>query len=351
MRFAPFVCLWSLVLAAPVSHAQTPPPFNCGPEAYLFQGDTTGLYALDLATGQATLLKAHILPTGPNQILNAFGYNRMDDYIWGARRNTGQLVRIAADYSDSLFSIQFLPAASYNVGDIDANGVMYLYDSGSTTIYRIDLNPLSINYLQQLPPLPTTPAVIYDWAFSPVDGNLYAVDTLEQVFRYNPNTGARQTLGTATGGGIGSATGSFGAAYMDVAGNMYLSENDSGYIFRIDTIHTGNVAATFFAQGPASSVNDGARCATAVVPTGIGEGIPGVAVTVYPNPFGDLLQVSWADPSEAELALYDITGRQVFRGRFSGSARIPTRRFGSGVYWLKVTVDDKIAWRQILKRW
>ncbi len=349
-RFIANVVLTALAAQVMPCTAQPGPPFSCGPEAYLFQGDTTGMWALDLATGQAALLKAHFIPSGPNQILNAFGYNPKDNYIWGVRKNTNELIRIASDFSDSLFFIPFMPAASLNVGDFDANGVMYLYDSGTSTIYRIDLDPGSPGYLQQLPPVPTQPAIIYDWAFSPVDGFLYGVDTMEQVIRFDPANGTQTLLGTASGGGIGSATGSFGAAYMDVAGNMYIAENDSGWIYRIDTIHTGNTTASFFATGPSASVNDGARCPTASVPTGIKEEMPGLIIAVYPNPFHDLISLSLSTDEMGEVMLFDVAGRLLHRERFHRALEIPLRHLSRGAYLLQITAGASSTWKKILKQ-
>lgn len=60
---------------------------------------------------------------------------------------------------------------------------------------------------------------------------------------------------------VGEA-GVFGAVYFDVTGNLYISRNNDGHIFRINT-NWNYPVAEFFAYGPSSSNNDGARCALA----------------------------------------------------------------------------------------
>ena len=66
-------------------------------------------------------------------------------------------------------------------------------------------------------------------------------------------------LGSATELGNVGETGTFGAAYFDVNGQFYFSRNSDGYIFRVN-IDAGEYLAQFFAFGPSSSTNDGARC-------------------------------------------------------------------------------------------
>src|SRR5690606_596583 len=115
--------------------------------------------------------------------------------------------------------------------------------------------------------LTTTASNITDWAFSPADGNLYALGNggSYNLLRFDTATGARTIVGTVTGGGIqGANEAPYGAAYMDIDGNLYLSSNTTGRIFRIASPHTGEVTAVLMSQGPASDNNDGARCPAVV---------------------------------------------------------------------------------------
>ncbi|MEM7259522.1 MAG: LruC domain-containing protein, partial [Pseudomonadota bacterium] len=59
-------------------------------------------------------------------------------------------------------------------------------------------------------------------------------------------------------------SGTFGAAYFDPDGHLYVGRNHDGYIFRI-AVNTGEYVAEHFAIGPPSNINDGSRCAIAPV--------------------------------------------------------------------------------------
>jgi gliding motility-associated-like protein len=237
--------------------AQQGPPFTCNTSVYLFQGNPTNMFGLDLNTGIAQSLASPLIANPPNQSLNAFGFNRVDNYIWGYRQNANEIIRVASDYSVTIFPIAGLPAnTSFNVADINENGIMYLYFDNSLTLYRIDLNPIG-NPQLILPNLAITPSHISDWAFSPVDGNIYAINNdTWHVYRFD-TAGVRTDLGIANGGGIQEGTG-FGATFMDSLGNMYSVCNSNGKIFKIALPNTGNITATLYSQGATSYQNDGA---------------------------------------------------------------------------------------------
>ncbi len=69
-------------------------------------------------------------------------------------------------------------------------------------------------FLTLLAPVLTTSAMdIADWAFSPVDGQLYGVGTTgttHNLYRINPVTGIRTVVGLVTGNAAFTA-GAFGA--------------------------------------------------------------------------------------------------------------------------------------------
>ncbi|HRH70815.1 MAG TPA: PKD domain-containing protein [Flavobacteriales bacterium] len=172
--------------------------------------------------------------------------------------NTNEIVRIASDYSVTLFPIAGLPIKPYNSGEISEDGILYLYAGANvdTAFYRVDLGPPSPQLI--LPNLPLTPTSISDWAISPIDDNLYTIaNNTFEVYRFDI-LGNRTFLGNATGGGV-NAGGNFGGIFMDAFGSMYALNNANGNIFQIDQPHTGNTTATLFSQGPGSlSGSDGA---------------------------------------------------------------------------------------------
>jgi hypothetical protein len=271
-------------------------PFACtAGKSYLFQGDATTAVEIDLSTGQSKPASSPIIPASlGNQKLNAFGYNQLDNYIWGQRTNTSQVVRVGSDYAATIYTVAGLTndVTSAVVGDVSPSGIMYLTRGGTTggntgnaatayTIYAIDLTrtPLTATALPVVPP----PTYLTDWAVSPIDGNIYALYSTIQgssapaltLYRYQttgPTAGTRTVLGTVvagddTGGLNHPITASnFGAAFMDSAGNFYVVANETGYVYRINTPHTGNLVATYVASAPAGAANtDGARCPTTAI--------------------------------------------------------------------------------------
>ncbi|KAB7726501.1 tandem-95 repeat protein [Rudanella paleaurantiibacter] len=265
--------------------------FVCGTSAYLFQnpsGSPTDVISVNLQSGVGTVVAQDIV-AAPNREMNALGYNTLDNFIWGYRLGTNQIVRIGAGWGTQVVTIPGLPTTlNFNVGDVGPDGVLYLYATSTTQIYRVDVNPTSPTFLTLLPSLTTTASGIADWSFSPVDGNMYSVDNTFQLLRFNPTTGARTVVGAVTGTAIRATDSGFGAAYMDLDGSLYLGNNANGQIFRIVNPHTGGLAATLFSVGPVSANNDGARCPAAPVvepPTvAITGPAPGALVTTTTPP-------------------------------------------------------------------
>ena len=261
-------------------------PFSCTPQvAYLFQGTPTGVTEVNLVTGASAVASAQLIPGATNLQMNATGFNRTDNYIWGYRTNTNQVVRISSDWTVTTFPVTGLPTAlNFTVGDVTANGVLCLYAPNTTTIYRVNVNPASGTYLQLLPNLTTSASNISDWAISPMDGNFYAVDNAtRELYRFSSTTGARTVAGTLTGGGMPATGNLFGAAYMDDLGSLYISESNSGRIYKIANPHADFLNATLVATGPASTNSDGARCPSTVVPQPSFSCTPNTAYRVQSN--------------------------------------------------------------------
>jgi hypothetical protein len=327
-----------LLGAASIAQAQT---FSCtAGKSYLFQGDITTGIEIDLSTGQSKAPSSPIIPQSQGlQKLNAFGYNPIDNYIWGQRTGTSQLVRVNSDFTSTLFSVNGLTGDITNtvVGDVSPSGIMYLTRGGSgagasnasvtmRTIYAIDLKQPTLT-ATALPVVPA-PTYITDWAVSPVDGNIYAIYstivnnntadlTLYKFTTTGPTAGTRTVIGTVqagdpTGGSKPPITASnFGAAFMDATGNLYVVANETGYIYRIDTPHTGNLTAYYVAAAPANAGNtDGARCpATAIAstkpssPTPLPVKLTSFAATAAPN---RSVQLAWNTASENNNDYFEV---------------------------------------------
>lgn len=193
------------VITLPVSQAQidagaaisnqnfghtTAAAFGCSENGILVSGSSTAtnLSTVDLVTGASTTIGG-ITPAG---LYNAIGYSIVDNNLYGYDVTTNQVVRISNTGTASLFAtIPNLPVSVYNVGDVDANGHLYLYstDTGVTPrFFVVDVNPNSATYLQLVDPatgfqlqtsnfgVPLTPPQnIADWSFNPADGLLYSI--------------------------------------------------------------------------------------------------------------------------------------------------------------------------------
>ncbi len=238
-------------------------PFDCDYYAYLFQYND--VYSIDLASGTSLLVAENI--TDGN--INAAGYNNADGYIWGSLSSPSKsIVRIGKNYNTDTYYIPELPSAGRYIGDIDTNGMYYL-KPGGTTVYKIDLDPNSSNYLQSAGTITLTNNItIHDWAFNALDGALYTVEKNTNIlYKVDIVTGVVTSLGEVPILSGNSYT--YGAVYFDAAGNFYVSANQTGTIYIIysaqDLTGSNAISSNFFAFGPASSSNDGARCPTAPV--------------------------------------------------------------------------------------
>lgn len=248
------------------------PAFPCSELSYVIGNRNIGGsnvsdgYTLNLSSGVTTLGKQTLIE-GPNAFINAIGYNTVDNYIWGFRYGTNQLVRIGSDWSVTFHNVTGFPSPvpGFATGDVSPDGILYLYASNSNQITKVDLNPGSANYLTAVT-LPTSPTDLNDWSFNPTNGLLYGFGTGKVLYQFDPATGNRTTLGSVTGAGIETSTytGAFGTAFFDTDGDMYVGNNGSGAIFKISAPLT-NLTASLFSTASGVTPGDGARCPSAIV--------------------------------------------------------------------------------------
>ncbi len=239
-------------------------PFNCDFNAYLFQYND--MYAIDLASGSSYLVAENL--TEGN--INAAAYNTTDGYIWGYLSSPQtSIVRIGKNFQTDVYTIPNLPNnGNKYVGDISNDGIYYIRAGGSA-YYAIDLNPESNDHLGYLGSYTLSKNInIHDWAFNALDGKLYTVEKkTNRLYRVDAVTGLVEDMGEVPI--LSGLNYTFGAVYFDVEGNFYVSANQTGAVYIINsvqTIETEGIRSNIFAFGPSSSLNDGARCPTAPVP-------------------------------------------------------------------------------------
>jgi len=335
---------------------------------YLFQGGTTQGYTLDFAAGTTTAQGAgngqngnvYVPPassTTPSPaVLNAAGFNYADGYIWTQYNTTNQLVRIGTEYVGKAYTFTQptgYTQTTFTVGDVDVTGKMYMTRGGSnegntkttTDVYIIDLlptidpkntNPLTATEL-------TFPyrSYVTDWAFSPKDTCIYAINTYfnnaDPSFANNENNtkiyrfvthrrsfrgvvsqaGTRETLGVATGGSTAIAPANFAAAFMDANGSFYVVASGTGFTHRIDrpdllpAVADGSatstaIAATYvgkFTSGLGNNT-DGARNAFSRPVTGsLPVQLTAFSATAAP---GRAVRLDWATASEVNNDYFEV---------------------------------------------
>lgn len=255
--------------------------WGCPSTAFLFKSDATftDMLSVNLGTGGQTTIRHNYETPGTNSI-NGIGYNVTDDEIWGSYIDTTgastAIAQIGADLKVHLYNIKGLDPGGFNVGTVDANGILYLYASNDTKIYRVDVNPNSPTYLTLRTPILNTTAIsVADFAFNPMDGFLYGVDAVgtspnytHRLLKINPNTGNVITVGTVTATPAATwGAAAFGACYFDALGNLYVANNTAGGVYKIGRVQnvTGNTTAVLRSQGQPSGGNDGALCHNACI--------------------------------------------------------------------------------------
>ncbi|MDP4985547.1 LruC domain-containing protein [Pseudoalteromonas tunicata] len=235
-------------------------PFDsCPSKAFLVQQNVAVLYGVNLASGSANILASNM---GTNNKINGFGFSVHDRYLYGWGYENRSLIRIGKDFQMQNLATVGLPDTDFFVGDVSVlTNDYYAYRKGNGYgLYRVPLDANQSDYLQATKVIDggLLNLNIFDLAFHPTTDAAYSVDSNGNLYQINASTGQASSLGNV------GERGTFGAVYFDVNGNFYISRNTDGYIFRINVMAAEPVAE-FFAFGPSSNNNDGARCATAPI--------------------------------------------------------------------------------------
>ncbi|AQQ01038.1 LruC domain-containing protein [Pseudoalteromonas aliena] len=250
---------------------------TCPSQAFLMQDSKAQLYGIDLVSAKPTVLSSQLTFANEvnNESVNAIGFNYKDQYLYGfSKQSPSSIVQIGDDFEMKRLDVNGLPATNFYVGDIQVTGdgssqsASYFVYHPNYGLYSIDLNgDLDAAITAEL--LPNTnnwKLSIFDFAFHPTSNLLYAVESNGDLHEINI---AANTSKFITQVDIGDDTGAFGAAYFDINGQFYFSNNKSGKIHKVDLKVSPVVGytpiANVFTSGPKSSQNDGARCAIAEV--------------------------------------------------------------------------------------
>lgn len=212
-------------------------PFDsCPSEAFLIQGEPSSLYSVNLVSGYYELLTTSMNTTGS---VNAIGFNLADNYLYGYDKASTSVVRIGKDYQVQPLTVSNFPDVNFFVGDVSpVENALYFYRRSSDAgFYKISLDSTDSNYLTAVlqPGTSSWDLNIYDMAFHPTNGKIYAVENngnLHEIDLTNTSTTLLLDVGKS---------GVFGAQYFDQDGFFYFGRNDDGHVFRIniDTVQDG----------------------------------------------------------------------------------------------------------------
>lgn len=147
---------------------------------------------------------------------------------------------------------------SWNVGDVDEKGTMWIANNGKTWV-EVDIANAKV--IANGTATSSSFSAVYDWAYVPGGGNyLYAIssDSNGNGFLQRFDRTAKTWAQVSTGyGAIYPSQATVGACYAGTDGFLYASDNTSG---RIHKFNLDGKTAVLQQTGPKASGNDGAHC-------------------------------------------------------------------------------------------
>lgn len=254
------------------------PSLACNPAGFMVFESDSQWKAINFSTGVVDTDSDNV----PSQI-NAIGYNRTDDLIWGYNQGAGDgsLRFTTLDENGNYITgttppISGLPVQNYLSGDVDENGVLVFNRIGG--LFRIDVNPSSSTYLQYLGFIALSDNIANtDFAFHR-DGYAYFVANESHalggnLFQINVSTGNIVDLGPSNVGNPSIADETFGSVFSDSDGFLYVASNQEGVLYRVDltldpgTDYDESKTIIFIADLGFTDIsnNDGAMCLNAVI--------------------------------------------------------------------------------------
>ena len=222
---------------------------TCSSDGYLLRNSPTDITSINLALGQVTPLYDDVLPTATG-VFGGTGYNVITNTLIGDNIKNKDTI-LMVDGSGTAFVLPITNSSmalnNYNSGDIDDNGVLLLMNNSGTSMYRIDVNPNSVNYLRQIDELSVSAPTMADMSINPIDNMLYTLTPTGSLVKFDPITGTRTNLGSV--GGVGTTSSGWGAIYFDDQGFMYAAQNPNpGRIIRIDLSDPSLTAGNYTAE-------------------------------------------------------------------------------------------------------
>ena len=227
----------------------TLPPFDCAAAFYqIVEGQLN----------QVDLVNDSLIPLGEEAAnLNPLGYNVEDDFIYGIRFGTTDLVKIGQNGGREVVGRVQGINVGLLAGDFDVAGNYYLLDNEAQRLQRVDVDAtLLVAATIQLSE--TIPA-LGDISYHPMEELLYGVSETSDVVSINPITGDINSFKIAT-----LPTGTVASTWMTSKGEFIVSYNVSQEIYQIDL--TNQTAVLIGVTGDSAFNADGANCIQAASP-------------------------------------------------------------------------------------
>ncbi len=281
------LCLLTLMLAEGAAWAA---PFACSGEAYVIQESGAQLNTIDASVSPFVFTP---IGTTAGYFINNLGFRRTDGLLWAYRGDVSEQIMTIDDTGAgagaTLLGLGGLPATgggtSYNSGDVSTDGSeMYFTVNGIGTVHTIALPGLA---LTRSMPITVGTGFVLDYAAHPVNGLLYGGDHTDgEMAELDPVSGIR-TDKAVIGGPLPTGS-SYGAAFIDAEGTLFLYRNSDGVIYEISGATTDTPTLVGTEAGASSpGFNDGAACvqqeigAAKAMSSSNGNGLPSTITIDY----------------------------------------------------------------------
>ena len=237
-----------LVLLLPIwASAQT--PFKCDGNIYMTQVEEQKVTTLFELEEDGQVINALPFPITNDYNVNAIGYRKTDNLIYGLEPILHELYRI--DAAGRVESLGYMPLkGAYFAGDVSpSGGELVLFNSKN--IAKINLNTLQVS-ADSIPLIVPDSAQIFctDVAFHPITGELYG---------YNGVAGQLVIINSETGEVNNTKYPSIGyrstlpALFFNAIGELYGigtdNVNDLSILFKFD-LETGMAQQRYFSETP-----------------------------------------------------------------------------------------------------
>jgi hypothetical protein len=214
-------------------------------KGYLFQGNPTSVYLVDLTLGTSTLHQTL------SYYINGVTVNENDGYFWAIDKTNNKVV-LVDPYTFNI--VETLSTNNSAVsGAYDPIKKQYVTVT-KNNVQVFDGDPDSPTYKTEVGNFAGAGTNVVDLGYNTSDGNIYGIPSnTNELYKIDTTN---ETI-TSQGNISGLPSGTYGAIYSTLDGDFYMSNNNTGVIYLMEL--RNGLSATVFSNGPASGTNDGAK--------------------------------------------------------------------------------------------